>query len=114
VRDTPRTVPLQGIGTLDAHGEPAAEIIDGKLERLHQVQRGDEPDDWKPIRTVGQSVREIRIHEESGAFRVIYLATRPEGVYVLHCFQKRTQKTSRRDLRLAVLRFAAIVRRGER
>jgi phage-related protein len=52
------------------------------------VQRGEEPKDWKPTATVGAGVREIRIHESSGAFRVIYLATRPEGVYVLHCFQK--------------------------
>ena len=82
--------------------------------QLDQVQRGEEPEDWKPMRTVGQNVREIRIHEISGAFRVIYLAARPEGVYVLHCFQKKTQKTSRRDVRLAVLRFGAIPRRGER
>jgi phage-related protein len=82
--------------------------------QLDRIQRGDEPDDWKPMRTVGQGVREIRIHEDSSAFRVIYLATRPEGVYVLHCFQKKTQKTSRRDLRLATLRFAAMPQRGKR
>lgn len=82
--------------------------------QLDKLQRGDDPDDWKPMRSVGQSVREIRIHEESGAFRVIYLAARPEGIYVLHCFQKRTQKTSQRDLRLAAQRLAAIPRRGER
>jgi phage-related protein len=82
--------------------------------QLDRLQRGDDPDDWKPMKSVGQSVREIRIHEESGAFRVIYLAAKPEGVYVLHCFQKKTQKTSQRDLRLAALRFAAIPRRGER
>ena len=82
--------------------------------QLDKLQRGDDPDDWKPMRSVGQSAREIRIREESGAFRVIYLATRPEGVYVLHCFQKKTQKTSQRDLRLAALRHAAIPGRGER
>jgi len=82
--------------------------------QLDKLQRGDDPDDWKPMRSVGQSVREIRIHEESVAFRVIYLAAKPEGVYVLHCFRKQTQKTSQRDLRLAVQRFAAIPRRGER
>jgi len=59
---------------------------------------------------VGAGVREIRVHEESGEFRVIYLATRPEGVYVLHCFQKKTQKTSRFDVELASRRFRAILR----
>lgn len=82
--------------------------------RLDQVQRGEEPEDWKPMRTVGQGVREIRIHEESGAFRVIYLASRPDGIYVLHCFRKKTQKISRRDVQLAMQRFGAIPRRGER
>ena len=82
--------------------------------QLDKVQRANDPDDWKPMRSIGQGVREIRIHEESRAFRVIYLAARPEGVYVLHCLQKKTQKTSQRDLRLAALRFAAIPRRGER
>ena len=82
--------------------------------QLDQVQRGHDPDDWKPMRSVGQGVREIRIREDSGAFRVIYLATRPKGVYVLHCFLKKTQKTSQRDLGLAALRFAAVLRRGER
>jgi phage-related protein len=72
---------------------------------LDKVQRGEEPNDWKPMPIVGVGVREIRVSEESGAFRVMYLATRPEGVYVLHCFQKKTQKTSRRDLELAKDRF---------
>jgi phage-related protein len=76
--------------------------------QLERVQRGEEPKDWKPMGMVGAGVREIRIHESSGAFRVIYLATRPEGVYVLHCFQKKTQKTGRHDLELAVSRFKAI------
>lgn len=62
---------------------------------------------------VGEIVREIRIQENSGAFRVIYVATRPEGIFVLHCFQKKTQKTTPHDLRLAMLRFKAIPRGGE-
>ena len=80
--------------------------------QLEKVQRGLDPNDWKPMPTVGAGVREIRIHEESGVFRVIYLATRPEAVYVLHCFQKKSQKTSRRDIQLAAKRFKAIPRAG--
>ena len=37
--------------------------------QLDQVQHGGDPDDWKPVNTVGQGVREIRIRDESGAFR---------------------------------------------
>ncbi|MGB8694647.1 MAG: type II toxin-antitoxin system RelE/ParE family toxin [Steroidobacteraceae bacterium] len=76
--------------------------------RLDKVQRGVEPEDWKPLDTIGQGVRELRIRESSGAFRVVYIATLPKGVYVLHCFQKKTQKTSRKDIRLAKLRFKAL------
>jgi phage-related protein len=52
--------------------------------------------------------REIRVRESSGAFRCVYLATRPEGIYVLHCFQKKTQKTRQQDLDLAHKRFKSI------
>jgi phage-related protein len=57
---------------------------------------------------MGPGVHEIRVRESSGAFRCIYLATRPEGLYVLHCFQKKTQKSSRQDLDLARRRFRSI------
>ncbi|MGC2463248.1 MAG: type II toxin-antitoxin system RelE/ParE family toxin [Steroidobacteraceae bacterium] len=71
---------------------------------------GLEPKDWKPMTTVGAGVKEIRVRDEAGFFRIIYLATRPEGVYVLHCFQKKTQRTSRPDLELAKKRFKSIAR----
>src|SRR5712672_16977 len=86
---------------------PDAARVDAGYE-LDTVQRGEEPGDWKPMRSVGAGVSEIRIQEESGAFRVIYLASRPEVVYVLHCFRKKTQKTSRRDLELATERFKRV------
>jgi len=76
--------------------------------QLEHVQEGVDPDDWKPMPAVGSGVREIRVRESSGAFRCIYLATRPEGVYVLHCFQKKTQKTSQQDLDLARRRFKSL------
>jgi phage-related protein len=76
--------------------------------QLEHVQEGADPDNWKPMSTVGAGVREIRVRESSGSFRCIYVATRPEGIYVLHCFQKKTQKTSQQDLDLAQRRFKAI------
>jgi phage-related protein len=74
------------------------------------VQAGLDPQDWKPMPTIGAGVREIRIRETSGAFRVIYLAHRAKGVYVLHAFQKKTEKTSLSDLRLAQERLKLIPR----
>src|SRR5262245_21801484 len=57
--------------------------------QLERVQAGEDPHDWKPMPSIGTGVREIRIHEDSGEFRVIYLATRPEAVYVLHVIEAR-------------------------
>lgn len=82
--------------------------------QLDQVQRGREPDDWKPMATVGPGVQEIRIRDAAGAFRVIYVAKFAEAIYVLHCFQKRTQKTSKADLDLATKRYRDLVKELER
>ena len=53
------------------------------------------------MNTVGRGVREIRIRDAAAAFRVLYLAKFDDAVYVLHCFQKKTQKTSKANLNLA-------------
>jgi phage-related protein len=68
---------------------------------LDKVQRGESPSDFKPMTTVGKGVEEIRLRDESGAYRVIYAARLADAVYVLHCFQKKTQKTAQRDINLA-------------
>jgi len=81
--------------------------------QLDRVQRGLDPQDWKPMQTVGPGVREIRVRDATGAFRVIYLATLADAVYVLHAFAKKTQRTSQRDLTLAQLRLRALQRGDE-
>ncbi|PID50152.1 MAG: hypothetical protein CR991_03085 [Proteobacteria bacterium] len=78
--------------------------------QLMLVQFGGEPDNWKPMTTVGQGVREIRIKKSDGAFRVMYVAKFEEAVYVLHAFQKKTQKTEQSDIELAQERFKDVVR----
>ena len=78
--------------------------------QLGQVQHGREPDDWKSMNTVGRGVREIRIRDAAGAFRVMYVAKFDNAVYVLHCFQKKTQKTSKADLNLAAQRYRELVK----
>ena len=78
--------------------------------QLDLVQNGQEPDDWKPMNTVGQGVKEIRIRDAAGAFRVIYVAKFADAVYVLHCFQKKTEKTSKIDLDLAFKRYRDLLK----
>lgn len=81
--------------------------------QLDKVQSGEVPDDWKPMVTVGKGVQEIRVRDVSGAFRVIYVARFADTVYVLHCFQKKTQKTSKADLDLAAKRYNDLVKELE-
>lgn len=73
--------------------------------QLQSLEEGDEPDDWKPISSVGKGVQEIRIACDEGAFRVFYVVNRPEAIYVLHAFRKTTQKTEKRDLDLGRARY---------
>lgn len=74
---------------------------------LRRVQQGKLPRDWKTIRTIGPGVVEIRVRGD-GAFRLMYVARFAEAVYVLHVFQKKTQKTSELDLAVARRRFALV------
>lgn len=78
--------------------------------QLDRVQRGYEADDWKPLAGLGGGCREIRIRDASGVFRVIYVAKFADAVYVLHCFQKKTQKTNKTDLALAERRYLDLVK----
>lgn len=100
-----------GSSRTDVRGFPAlARQLAGF--QLRRVQQGLDPDDWKPMQTVGPGVREIRIHL-AGAHRVFYVATRPEAIYVLHAFEKKTQKTSAHDLRVGRDRFRALRKLGQ-
>ena len=78
--------------------------------QLDKVQRGEEPDDSKPMPGIGAGVKEIRLWDEAGTFRVIYLAKLADAVYVLHCFQKKTQETSQKDIELARKRYKELIR----
>lgn len=78
--------------------------------QLDKVQRGQQPDDFKPVPSIGKGVEEIRIWKESGTYRVIYTARMPDAVYVLHAFQKKTQATSRRDIEIARERLTQVMK----
>lgn len=72
---------------------------------LFMVQAGREPSNWKPMLMVDPGAAEIRVRDESGAYRVIYVARFADAIYVLHAFQKKTQKTARSDILLAAQRY---------
>lgn len=77
--------------------------------QLGKVQAGLDPDDWKPFDDVGSGEREIRIKDSHGIFRVMYVAKFEEAIYVLHCFQKKSEATAKKDKDIAETRYRAIV-----
>lgn len=77
--------------------------------QLDKVQRGEQPDDFKPMPSIGKGVEEIRVRDDSGIYRVIYTARLADAVYVLHAFQKKTQTTAKRDIALASKRYTELM-----
>ena len=77
---------------------------------LHAVQNGLMPSDFKPLLTVGAGAYEIRLHV-LGEWRIVYVAKFDDAVYVLHAFQKKTQRTSQQDIKLAAKHYQQIEKR---
>ena len=77
--------------------------------QLRAIQRGQKPTDFKPMPTIGKGVEEIRIWTGE-AYRIFYVARFEEAVYVLYAFQKKTKKTSKRDIELGQKRYQEMVR----
>lgn len=103
--------------TIAWHGSSYDELrafpVDARRDagfQLDKIQHGLDPDDWKPMPTVGAGVREIRIREAFGSFRILYVTHVGDCIHVLHAFQKKTQKTRQTDIELAKIRFRALMR----
>lgn len=106
----PKAKPITFIGTSldDLRDFPQGARREAGLQ-LDKVQNGEDPDDWKSMSvTVGNGAFEIRVRDEAGIFRVIYVAKFKEAVYVLHAFQKKTPRTAQKDLDLAKARYTEL------
>lgn len=99
-----KSVRFVGSSKEDMSAFPASARLRAGHE-LFMVQVGRDPSDWKPMSDVGAGACEIRVGDEAGAFRVIYVAKFADAVYVLHAFQKKAQKTARADLNVARRRY---------
>lgn len=77
--------------------------------QLYRIQQGLMPSDWKPMTRIGSGVLEIRIHT-GRQYRVFYIAKFEEAIYVLHAFEKKTQRASKRDLDIGRKRLSALLR----
>ena len=74
-------------------------------QQLRKIQYGQNPDDWKPISSIGTGIKEIRVKFADGIYRIIYVAKFEEVIYVLHPFHKKTRKTHKQDIELAKKRL---------
>ena len=104
---------LQWIGT--ARDELRDFPDDARLEAglaLWAVQQGELPPDSKSMSIIGKGVQEIRIRT-SDAYRVFYIAKFGEAIYVLHAFQKKTQKTARSNIELGQQRYKQLVQQRQ-
>ncbi len=104
-----KLIAFRGTALVDLRDFPQSVMRDAGYQ-LGKVQNGMPPDDCKPMKTIGAGVVELRIRDEAGAFRVVYIAKFENAVYVLHCFQKKTPKTSKRDIDLARQRLAELIK----
>ncbi|MBV1835747.1 type II toxin-antitoxin system RelE/ParE family toxin [Acetobacter estunensis] len=101
--------PIEFVGTALADlREFPPEIMREMGYELALVQEGCDPSDWKPMAIVGPGVKEIRVSGEDGIYRSLYVANFGDKVYVLHCFQKKSQKTPQRDIDLASKRLGTV------
>jgi phage-related protein len=107
--ETSKPVVFRGSALDDLRAFPATVRRDAGYQ-LNRVQKGSEPSDWKPMTTMGSGVREIRIRDEEGVFRVIYVAKFDSAIYVLHCFQKKTRATNQADINVGKSRYRDLVR----
>jgi phage-related protein/predicted XRE-type DNA-binding protein len=67
--------------------------------QLDKVQNGEEPASWKPMSTVGSGAHEIRIRDDSGAFRLLYVAKFPKRSTCCMRFRKRRARLPARIYR---------------
>ena len=102
--------PIHWLGSSleDLRGFPEVARRDIGAE-LTLVQGGESPTDWKPMKSVGASVIEVRVHRP-GEYRVLYVAKFGEAIYILHAFEKRTQKTPKGEIDVAKRRLAELMR----
>lgn len=76
--------------------------------QLNKIQSGLAPDDWKSLDNIGAGIKEIRIRDNTGIYRIIYIAKFEDAIYVLHCFQKKAMQITKHDKDIIIARYQAI------
>ena len=108
-----KLIEFQGTALNDLRGFPNIAMREAGYQ-LDKVQNGLAPDDAKAMPSIGAGVVELRIWDEAGTFRVVYLAKLADTIYVLHCFKKKTEKTAQRDVDLVRKRLKQLLKEIEK
>ena len=104
-----KSITFQGTALDDLRDFPNNAMREAGYQ-LDKVQHGLPPDEAKAMPSIGTGVVELRIWDEAGTFRVVYVAKLADAIYVLHCFQKKTQRISKPDLDLAESRYRDLLK----
>jgi len=97
---------LEFLGTsLDDLKEFPVEVKKSAGKELRRIQLGEKARHGRSIKVVGAGAFEIKIRDRQGAFRVFYVAKFEDTVYVLHAFQKKSQRTSKKDITIGQRRY---------
>ena len=102
-----KPVRFVGAALADLKDFPKNAMQDVGLQ-LDKISKGQDPDDFKAIPRVGRGAMELRVWDEEGTFRILYVAKFEDAVYVLHCFKKTTQKIPDADIDIAKNRYKSI------
>ena len=111
--DKRKPIKWMGSSKMDLASFPRSVVQEAGYQ-LDQVQQGLLPDDFKTMKSLGKGISgveeiRLRLSEANSIYRVMYIARFEDAVYVLHCFQKKTQKTSSRDKEVVVKRYKAML-----
>ena len=81
---------------------------------LFEMQQGKKPSiPTRRMESIARGVYELKESDERTWYRVIYLSKIDDAIYVLHCFERDSRKTDRRDLRVAKERLSKVRERIE-
>jgi len=108
-----KSIEFRGTSMNDLRSFPPSTMREAG-HQLDKVQHGLPPDDSKAMSSIGAGAIELRIWDEGGTFRVVYVAKLQDVIYVLHCFQKKTQQTAKRDIDLARKRLKDLLKEIEK
>ena len=90
--------------------KPVIEEVASELERL---QLGERPKFSRSLRSVGKKVFELKQRDHSSWYRIVYLAEIKGIIFILHCFKKKSRKTSRNDLKIIANRLKIAIKEAE-